>query len=209
MTRKSVDKNMENNLPRNPLASLERNDFVGCPRAKENIFTDEECDRIILLSDDMSSDDGKVNTKTNKMTNTTVRDSLVKWLKPGSDTKWVFERIRHVANEANKFYKFELYGFNGIQVARYSAGGHYTWHMDLGTGENSLRKLSISVQLSSPDDYEGGELEFNTVEDKQLKSYKERGTAIFFPSFMDHRVAPVTNGTRWSLVTWVYGPPYR
>lgn len=200
---------MTSKPPHKTLESLEQNDNVCVARSMEGVFTDEECERIIALSDHMPVVEGQINALDGDKLNTVVRDSLTMWLRPGSETNWVFNRLRDYALEANKFYKYEFYGFHGIQIARYGTGGHYTWHMDVGSGENSLRKLSISVQLSAPEDYDGGELEFNTVMDKGASHGKKRGSAIFFPSFMDHRVAPVTRGIRWSLVIWLYGPPFR
>ena len=96
--------------------------------------------------------------------------------------------------------------FEGVQVASYSGGGHYGWHMDVGQGVVSTRKLSISVQLSDPADYDGGELEFLASGDCGPRT---QGTLIAFPSFLVHRVRPVTRGTRWSLVSWVAGPSFR
>lgn len=193
----------------NPLASLVPNDHVGLPRTALSIFTEEECERIIALSDAMPLVEGHIGFNRKAKLDATIRNSSLKWLLPGPDSTWVFERIRDAGNEANKFYKYDLHGFRGIQIARYEVSGHYTWHSDLGAGETSLRKLSISVQLSAPEDYDGGELEFQTLRDERLKPSKERGSVIFFPPFMAHRVTPVTRGVRWSLVTWIYGPPFR
>lgn len=196
----------------NPHASLEQNDQVARPYVAPKIFSDEECDRIIVLSDELSPMDGGTAFGGDLKTSTTHRDSSIKWLMPGPDTAWVFERIRDAVNGVNNFFKFEFDGFKGIQIARYGIGGHYIWHSDLGVGLNSRRKLSISVQLSAPEDYDGGELEFQILQDEHnepLKVGKERGSTIFFPSYMTHRVTPVTRGTRWSLVTWINGPPFR
>ena len=91
-------------------------------------------------------------------------------------------------------------------MASYSAEqeGFYTWHMDNGD-KTPGRKISLSVQLSSPDSYEGGELEFfYTNKTKQVE--KTQGGVIAFPSFIMHRVTPVTKGVRYSMVAWVVGP---
>ncbi|HXS81027.1 MAG TPA: 2OG-Fe(II) oxygenase, partial [Gammaproteobacteria bacterium] len=85
--------------------------------------------------------------------------------------------------------------------------GFYDWHTDFA-GIRPLRKLSISIQLSRAEDYEGGELELLYGNQPQ-KLDKTRGTLIAFPSFMLHRVMPVTRGTRWSLVAWVVGARWR
>ena len=91
--------------------------------------------------------------------------------------------------------------------------GHYTWHQDIGPGMLSKRKISITVQLSGPEEYEGGDLEVftggNYKEGDFIKSPKGMGTVFIFPSYLLHRVTPVTKGIRRSFVLWVGGSPYR
>ena len=104
-------------------------------------------------------------------------------------------------------------GFDAeIQFTEYHAteGGKYDWHHDVdwnNEGETD-RKLSLTVQLSDPSDYEGGDFEFAEVE--QLPDFaKQQGTVMVFPSFYAHRVTPVTSGVRRSLVAWFSGPKWR
>ena len=85
--------------------------------------------------------------------------------------------------------------------------GFYNWHTDFAP-IRPLRKLSISIQLSRSEDYEGGDLELMYgIEPQKLD--RTRGAFIVFPSFMLHRVTPVTRGTRWSLVAWILGARWR
>ena len=91
---------------------------------------------------------------------------------------------------------------------RYGSEDHFDWHLDFGPGAISERKLSITVQLSDEDAYEGGDLEF-MVNKEYVKAPREQGTVIVFPSFIMHRVTPVTKGTRESIVGWIAGPPFR
>ena len=96
-----------------------------------------------------------------------------------------------------------------IQFTEYDSAydGYYDWHIDTGGKElSSNRKLSMSVQLSDPSEYEGGELQV-VKETNVLK--KNRGSAFIFPSYLLHRVTPVTKGTRYSLVCWISGHPFR
>lgn len=72
-------------------------------------------------------------------------------------------------------------------------------------GENSTRKLSMSIQISAPEDYEGGDLEFFKVSDATTR---QRGSVIFFPSFLHHRIIPVARGRRYSLVAWAHGDAF-
>ena len=139
-----------------------------------------------------------------------VRDSYVNFLYPGEVTSWVFERVAGAINGINaKYFGFDLYGMEqGLQFTRYEAPGeHYDWHIDKGLGREP-RKLSLSIQLSNPDDYEGGDLEL-WFGGEPVKAARERGMITFFPSYVMHRVTPVTKGTRYSLVCWVGGPSFK
>ena len=108
----------------------------------------------------------------------------------------------------NQSYGFELTGFyEGAQVARYAPGGHYDWHVDVGEQLQSARKLSLSIQLSDGSEYEGGDFRFLGPTDAPAP--RARGSLIAFPSFVTHRVEPVTQGERLSLVSWISGPPFR
>jgi PKHD-type hydroxylase len=119
----------------------------------------------------------------------------------------IFQYVNIINNEIFKFNLSEIY--SDIQYTEYdeSYKGHYDWHIDMGPNENSRRKLSIVIQLSDPCEYEGGELQI--FEGYQpLVCDKTKGTIIVFPSYLLHRVTPVTKGTRRSLVLWVTGPPF-
>jgi PKHD-type hydroxylase len=137
----------------------------------------------------------------------TDRSSRVKWIYPGDDVKWIYDRMDTAVQSANAAYQFDLIGFlSGIQLTRYSEGDYYDWHLDIGGGDYSSRKLSLTVQLSDPDTYEGGNLEFMFSPGLQTRA---QGSITVFPSYLPHRVTRVNRGTRYSLVTWVDGPPFR
>jgi PKHD-type hydroxylase len=109
----------------------------------------------------------------------------------------------------DQYFGFDLTGMEqGLQFTRYTAPGeHYDWHVDRGH-LTATRKLSLSVQLNDPAEYKGGELQFKFGgKDETVK--KERGMVTFFPSYTLHRVKPVTQGTRYSLVAWISGPPFK
>jgi len=104
-------------------------------------------------------------------------------------------------------FDFEIAGImHGLQLLEYTSNEtkqHYGWHIDVGGGSSYGRKISMVVQLSDPADYDGGELQVD--EGSEVVMPKERGRVNLFPSYMRHRVTPVTRGTRWSLVIWVQG----
>ena len=140
-----------------------------------------------------------------------VRKSTIKWIHHDQFSAWLYERIVNLAISANN----DMWGFNlhsvldSIQYTEYyDDGGHYDWHVDVGPGNINHRKISITIQLSDPEDYEGGDFELWTGgEFKTLP--KSKGDAILFPSFLLHRVTPITKGTRKSLVLWIGGGTYK
>ena len=143
----------------------------------------------------------------------TIRSSRVKWLEKLPQFKLLYERIAEqvlIANQEN--WHFDLHSIvENIQYTEYHAKdkGHYNWHVDLGPGFASLRKISVTINLSDPKDYEGGSVEFDVGGKTKGFGIKEQGAIILFPSYMLHRVKPVTKGVRKSLVLWVGGKPFR
>ena len=137
-----------------------------------------------------------------------IRKSDIAW----TSEKWVYELISPYifsANEQAK-WKYNICSVGDCQITRYTKDSFYNWHID-GMGshgeirqDGTTRKLSMSVILNS--DYEGGNFEMRGLKEKIPKL--EEGSIICFPSFLEHRVAPVTKGTRYSLVAWFLGPPY-
>lgn len=112
-----------------------------------------------------------------------------------------------MANERAGWNLDILYPQN-VQMGRYGPGGHYDWHMDSGIPDenNHQRKLSCSILLNDPSEYEGGMLEIQSVE-KPLPT--ARGSIIVFPSNVQHRVSPVISGVRYSAVCWTVGPAFK
>jgi PKHD-type hydroxylase len=174
---------------------------------RTQVFTDDELDAIIRIGSqselDKAATFGPVQSDKN-------RNSHVQFLFPNELTNWVFMRIAGAAHEINRqFFQFDLDGLNqGLQFTRYTAPGqHYDWHIDRGY-LTATRKLSISIQLNDPADYDGGELQLKFGrKDETIR--KERGMVTFFPAYTLHRVKPVTRGTRYSLVAWIGGPPFK
>ena len=178
--------------------------------AQETAFSGEECDRIVGLAAAAPSRDARLVGQTQDHN---LRRADLVWLDdvPGSD--WVMDRIIDVVRIANRdVFGFDLQSFSeSAQVARYDAAreGHFDWHSDIGDGPLARqRKLTMVVQLSEADDYDGGRLEVMPsahVHEAGLG----RGHATIFPSFLLHRVTPVTKGQRHSLTIWAHGPAFR
>jgi PKHD-type hydroxylase len=144
-----------------------------------------------------------------------IRSSKIKWIQQEDKWEWVYAKLMGMIVEANKsLWNFDLYSvLDNIQYTEYHAedGGHYDWHQDLGPGWLSKRKISITVQLSDPSEYEGGELEYwkGGPPENADKAPKGKGVVFIFPSYMMHRVTPVTKGVRRSLVLWIGGIPFK
>ena len=111
---------------------------------------------------------------------------------------------------ANNIWDFEVYANNdltaGAEFIRYQPGDFYRAHTDWGSVYGN-RKISVTVQLSDPDEYRGGEMLIYNAPDPG-KISQTQGTATFFPSWTLHEVKPVMKGERWALVCWFCGPPY-
>ena len=177
----------------------------------ENVFTPDECKKIINYANSQNKiDAGVLNNKNENILLENIRKNKIVWLDVNDNTSWIFDRISGVTYALNeKFFGFDLWGFaENLQFTEYKAPDqHYTAHIDK-TFNDIVRKLSISVQLSDPSDYEGGDFSIiNSSQEDIMK--KEQGTLIAFPSYSLHKVSPVTKGTRYSLVAWTTGPKFK
>ena len=152
------------------------------------------------------------------------RDSNIVWL----NDRWIYKEIQPFIHQANRLagWNFDWDFSESCQFTKYKLNQFYDWHCDSWEApyanpdnkdtNGKIRKLSVTCSLSAPEDYEGGELEFdfrNMDPDKQsirkCAEIKPRGSIVVFPSFVWHRVKPVTKGTRYSLVIWNLGYPFK
>ena len=142
-----------------------------------------------------------------------IRRADIAWLDDIPAATWVLDRMIGLVAAANRDgFRYDIAEFGeSPQVACYDAeqGAHFDWHQDIGAGQwAAQRKLTIVVQLSDPVMYDGGTLEMRP-DSNITTAVLVRGTATVFPSYVLHRVAPVTRGTRWSLTLWAHGPAFR
>lgn len=176
----------------------------------EDGFTPEECKKILELGDSFR----EATVSADLIVKEDVRRAEVSWLDWNKDTNWIFEKLAGMTFEVNaNHFGFDLSGFTErLQLTQYREQnqGFYDWHQDIGPMNMSLRKLSLVVQLTPEEEYEGGELRLFMAERNNNKPVsKKQGSVIWFPSYEAHMVTPVTKGTRHSLVTWVSGLPFR
>lgn len=195
----------------------------------EDAISPEICDRIIEIGKRKSLKLGETNRRESKGIDDyteedledliKVRNSHIAWL----DIPWIYHLNRKYISIANKNagWNFDWDYTEQCQFTTYSPGQFYDWHPDQHTfvypeesGEQMVgkyRKLSSTLLLNDPSEFEGGELEFHTNRDKTFicKELSKKGSLVVFPSFVYHRVNPVSSGTRYSLVTWNLGPPFK
>ena len=185
-----------------------------------NALSEDEVDQIIRLASELP--EGETASTLGENDGGSTRTSKIKWLPdtPNGEFEWLYERMVSLSVEANTaLWDFDLRtSLEAIQYTEYYAceEGHYDWHQDIGEGAlPSKRKISITIQLSDSDDYEGGDLEICTGSngsgqlDNNIICERGKGVGVLFPSYMMHRVSPVTKGLRRSLVLWVGGGHYR
>jgi PKHD-type hydroxylase len=177
----------------------------------DNVFSEQELDWLQRKAKEACID-GRVGTGNDggPIVNTDIRRASLNWLDNIEDNNWLFKRLGSLISKTNaENFRFDLSGFSEpVQLANYdqSVHGTYGWHADFGSQVS--RKLSLSLQLTDPSEYEGGHLEvFTGVKPERMK--KKRGYVVIFPSFTLHQVTPVTEGSRQSLVIWASGPSFR
>ena len=145
-----------------------------------------------------------------------IRSTLMCWLSDGEkvpdDLLPVYEELTSLSRRVNDaFWRYNIEGWEPFQYGEYRAdkNGHYTWHIDTSARFNGgdVRKLSFSLGLSHQHEYEGGDLEIK-FGCKPFQYKIRKGDMVVFPSFLLHRVTPVTKGVRKTLVGWGRGPNF-
>ena len=187
----------------------------------ENVINDPELDLklddAILLADEDST---KAPIKDNS-----VRSGKTCFLPVRDDLVELFGNLVQDYNNVHSGWKYDLEFIEAIQLGHYHEGDFYDWHTDAFKNPSIQtdhqyhpdkpynRKVSITVWLNDPDEYEGGEFDLETlgpIAETRFETMKmPKGTIVVFPSYMWHRVRPVTSGVRKSLVLWIQGPPFK
>ena len=185
-----------------------RDSLVPNPRLQdvqllEGVFSPEECGRIIALGAARPMWSGRCTSDDPR-----YRSCLTAWIEWREENAWVFARVSEVVAEANRPLGFEISGFGEpLHYVEYGSGDGFDWHSDLSPGRGSNRKLSVSVQLSAPEEYAGGELEL--CPHGRVSGFRNQGSALVFPAYMPHRVHRVETGKRHALIAWIHGPTFR
>ena len=174
-----------------------------------DVFAPAELDAIAQAGDRMIRQSATITT--GSKSDPALRVTSVAWFAPGPEHGALFAKIGATVQRLNaQFFRFDVSELEPMQYAVYNGveGGHYGWHVDCGPSNVKPRKLSLSIQLSDPGDYEGCDLQFRFGPGIETAP-RARGAVIAFPSFYLHRVTPVASGTRKALVVWANGPDFR
>jgi PKHD-type hydroxylase len=173
---------------------------------RADMFSSEELDRIVDVGRELSSQQGVA-----LGADPDYRRSQIGWFNAEDQHAWIYNTLTWNVQTVNQdYFEYELTHIEPLQFAEYDSSyqGHYGKHLDIGRNMGGSRKLSFILQLSDPEDYEGGEVRLHHTSEP-LVLPKERGKLIFFPSWTLHDVTPVTQGIRRSLVGWVAGPKFK
>ena len=178
----------------------------------DDIFSEDEINTIIKLGNLYVEENAEIGGSTS-VVNKDIRSCKLAWMFPHKHTEWIYRKITDVVNQTNdQLFKFDLTKLETFQFTKYKEeeSGFYEKHTDpmMGPYLPENRKLSLVVQLSDPDEYEGGDLCLYTGKDPTIIQ-KKKGRVVFFPSYTLHEVTPVTQGTRYTLVGWAHGPAFK
>lgn len=163
-----------------------------------NFLSQSECLMIKRQSETVEKWEGKVHGNDKKSTK--VNDVRKVDVYPFQDlalAEMIFETVKIYNDD---YFRFDIAGiFDNLQLLHYKEGCHYDWHTDIGDGIYSNRKISVSILLS--DTCAGGEIVLKQGADRPI--HMEVGDMVLFPSYVLHKVTPITKGERWALVTWI------
>ena len=171
-----------------------------------------ECDSIIERASRYEEQSATIGFSDTRRSDDSFRSSNIRWLDANIERDLVDRLMQFVHSSNRTNFGVEIVAPYDVQFTEYHGTQHgkYDWHQDvwLESTRPYDRKLSFVVQLSDPSDYEGGSFEFFGIQHPGA-TFLPRGSMLIFPSFLQHRVLPVTRGIRRSLVSWVEGPRWR
>lgn len=178
---------------------------------QHELFNNKEIDQIHDIANKYLLGDAEVGSGDKIQSNHAIRNSSIAFLQSSDPTnQWIFERLTGSIIKLNQqFWNFDLSRIETLQYSEYKVGQFYKPHIDMmyHSPNRSVRKLSFTVQLTNPKEYEGGDVVIKAGSDDKI--HRTKGTISFFPSYVLHEVTPVTKGTRHALVGWVTGPAFK
>jgi PKHD-type hydroxylase len=202
-----------------------KNHYYYFPSVLSNKFCNDLIELGLSMKDNLATVGSQKTIENKKDLNNLkkIRNSNVTWL----NDNWIYKELHHFVSEANEKagWNYQFDWSESCQFTKYKINQYYNWHCDsllepYSSSDinfnNKIRKLSMTVSLSDPKDYEGGDLEFDFRNNndgkpniKKCLEIKPKGSIVVFPSHIWHRVKPVKKGTRYSLVMWTLGYPFK
>src|SRR5204863_2431249 len=154
--------------------TLPESEYLVAPLCIPGVFTPRECDAIVKLGAGRMRYQSALRIPVEN-----YRSALTLWLDEGPETELLSERFSFVIRQVNERYGFEITGFrDAFLLAQYAKGDGFEWHLDAAAEKTSTRKLSLTTQLSDPEDYEGGRLE--RIPQVELAFARDRGSVAAF-----------------------------
>lgn len=182
-----------------------------------DVFTDDDLEDIVHLGESKEFEKAAISSNvSDSVILDDIRQTDISWIKM-DDAHWFFKKLEETISDVNQeHFNFDLQWLEPLQYTVYNPGGFYKQHWDyadehaeqLIDGKRMVRKLSFSILLSDPSEYEGGDLVLCYPQEQHTLP-KDKGSILFFPSFITHEVTKVISGVRKSLVGWVRGPVWR
>jgi PKHD-type hydroxylase len=180
----------------------------------QDFLSDQDINEILNCSEWNNLGPAKIGSRENNGIVPKIRETEISWYKKDHSNEHIWEKLANCAVQVNRhFFRYDLSGFyEPAQLGYYHEHkkSHYDWHTDAGIA-NAItpRKLSMVLQLNDRSEFEGGDLQIKIENDTPQTLDIQKGRAWFFPSFVLHRVTPVTKGERKSLVLWITGPEFK
>lgn len=173
-------------------------------------FSIDELEKIIELGESSDLYEAPL-TGIFSVQNLEVRNSKISWIEYSEDTEWIYEKLFNYCKIANETmgWDFDIDGiYEPLQYTIYDdESGNHFWYPDLDE-KTPNRKISMVLELSTPEEYNDGDLQFN-LGGLILNVDKQIGNLTIFPSYILHRVLPITLGVKRQLVLWISGKPFK
>ena len=169
----------------------------------KNAVDDKFIQSIIDVGESQELEEATIGGESNTSNN--IRSTKISWIMDKTILLTLKDKIFEI--NKNKNWNYNITDMFPFQYSVYHENDHYNWHVDIGDVIQGQKERKISFSLILNDNYEGGELEFKNS-DENMSLDLDKGDMVTFPSFLEHRVKPVLNGTRISLVGWMLGPKF-
>jgi len=169
----------------------------------KNAVDDKFIQNIIDVGKSQKLEEANIGGQSNTSNN--IRSTKISWIMDKTILLTLKDKMLEINKSKN--WNYDITDMFPFQYSVYHENDHYDWHVDTGSAYLKQKERKISFSLILNDNYEGGELEFKNS-DENMSLDLDKGDMVTFPSFLEHRVKPVLNGTRISLVGWMLGPKF-